>query len=115
MSGWVARELPVVRALLIRRELAQLQPFSCFGKVDRMARESKAVAVKRIGKEVAKYIRDFINGEGGRWDWDDFESLAIADPVLERIRQDACRAGPPNPNLARLGELAAQAEAHPKS
>lgn len=80
-----------------------------------MARESKTVAVKRSGEEVAKYIRDFINGEGGEWDWDDFESFPIADPDLERIRQEAFRAGPPNPNLGRLAELAAQAEAHRKS
>lgn len=73
------------------------------------------MAVKRSGEEAAKIIRDFIKGEGGDWDWDDFESLAIENPVLEQIRQEAFCAGPPNPNLARLTELAAQAEAHQKS
>jgi hypothetical protein len=72
------------------------------------------VAVKRTGEEVAKIIRDFIKGEGVEWDWDDFESLAIADPILERIRQEAFRSGPPHPNLAKLAELAEQAEAHGK-
>ena len=73
------------------------------------------MAVNRTGEEVAKIIRDFIRGEGGEWDWDDFESFGIKDPVLERIRLEAFRAGPPNPNLARLAELAEQAEAHGKS
>ena len=85
-----------------------------FWQADRLARESKPVARKRSGQEVAKIIRDFISGEGDYWDWDDFETFKIADPELERIRQEACRAGPPHSNLTRLAQLAAQAEAHSK-
>jgi hypothetical protein len=42
--------------------------------------------VRRSRKEVATYIDDFINNRGGRWDWDDFTSVRIADPMLDEIR-----------------------------
>jgi hypothetical protein len=61
--------------------------------------------------EVAQYIRNLINDQGGEWDWDDFESSPIADPELDRIRREAALAGPPHPDFARLDELAKQAEA----
>jgi hypothetical protein len=35
---------------------------------------------KRTAAEVATYLRDFIDGTGDEWDWDDFESVPIADP-----------------------------------
>ena len=37
--------------------------------------------------DVAKYVEDFVNNEGGEWDWDDFISVPIADPELEKVRQ----------------------------
>ena len=61
--------------------------------------------------EVARYIRDFIEGTGRGWDWDDFENMTLKDPALEAIRDEACRAGPPNSDLAKLKEMLARAEA----
>ncbi len=40
-------------------------------------------------RDVEKYLRDFLDGAGGDWDWDDFTSIAINDPTLERIREEA--------------------------
>jgi hypothetical protein len=36
--------------------------------------------------EVAVRIEDFLLGRGGRWDWDEFLSFPIANPMLEEIR-----------------------------
>ena len=44
---------------------------------------------KLSADEVADYIRAHLDGTGGDWDWDDFTSVKIADPVLEAIRRDA--------------------------
>lgn len=44
---------------------------------------------QRSASEVATYLRDFIDGTGGDWDWDDFTSIPIADPALEAIRRRA--------------------------
>ena len=41
--------------------------------------------------EVLTYIRDFIEGSGGKWDWDDFISIPIDDPALELVRQDCAK------------------------
>lgn len=40
-------------------------------------------------KEVESYLRDFLDGRGGAWDWDDFTSIRIADPTLDAIREQA--------------------------
>ena len=64
----------------------------------------------RSAAEVAAYLRNLINGEGGEWDWDDFECVPITDPVLERIRQEAAIFGPPNPDVAKLADLLHQVE-----
>ena len=37
--------------------------------------------------DVAKYLEDFVNNAGGQWDWDDFTSIPIADPDLDKVRQ----------------------------
>jgi hypothetical protein len=37
-------------------------------------------------EEVATTIENFLNGLGGRWDWDDFISFPIADPRLDQVR-----------------------------
>jgi hypothetical protein len=46
---------------------------------------------KATKDEVAKAIEDFVNGTGGRWDWDDFISVRIADEELEGIRIQCLR------------------------
>ncbi len=43
----------------------------------------------RTASEVATYLRHFVNGGGGEWDWDDFTSSPIANSKLEAIRQRA--------------------------
>jgi hypothetical protein len=43
----------------------------------------------RSRAEIRKYLRDFLNGTGGRWDWDDFTSITLDDPRLDNIRQEA--------------------------
>jgi hypothetical protein len=65
---------------------------------------------KRTAAEVAEYLRDFIDGTGGDWDWDDFESVPIADPELDRIRREAASAAPPDPDMHKLRGLLRQAE-----
>jgi hypothetical protein len=47
-----------------------------------------ALPIKRKAtrEDVAKSIEDFVNGNGGPWDWDDFISCRIADEELETIR-----------------------------
>lgn len=45
-----------------------------------------ASAEKRSPDEVAAYLRNFINGQGGEWDWNDFTSVPIADAQLESVR-----------------------------
>ena len=50
--------------------------------------------VNRTAEEVARYLREFIDGTGGENDWDDFECAPIANPALDRIRVAAGRAGP---------------------
>ena len=41
---------------------------------------------KTTREKVAKAIENFVDGTGGRWDWDDFISVRIADEELEAIR-----------------------------
>lgn len=43
----------------------------------------------RTPAEVAGFIRDFLDGTGGDWDWDDFTSVPIADAELESLRREA--------------------------
>jgi hypothetical protein len=38
---------------------------------------------------VQTIIRQFLDGTGGKWDWDDFISITIDDPELEKIRSVA--------------------------
>ena len=44
-----------------------------------MARVLSATGVRRI-------INEFLDGSGGRWDWDNFLSGPLMDPELERVR-----------------------------
>jgi hypothetical protein len=45
--------------------------------------------MKRTPEEVVGYLRDFVDGTGGEWGWDDFVSIQIADPRLDSIRERA--------------------------
>lgn len=40
-------------------------------------------------RDVETYLQDFLDGRGGDWDWDDFTSIPIANPVLDAIRKHA--------------------------
>jgi len=44
--------------------------------------------VVRSKDEVAKYIEDFLQGRSQDRDWDEFTSVHIRDPYLDRIRRD---------------------------
>lgn len=61
----------------------------------------------RTPQEVAKILRNFINGTGGEWDWNDFTSTPISDPELDAIRQEADGVTLPvdEAGLAKLREL----------
>ena len=39
--------------------------------------------------EVARSLREFLDGSGGDYDWDDFISVPLTDPELEQIRLEA--------------------------
>ena len=43
----------------------------------------------RAADEVVRLLRDFQDGTGDDYDWDDFVSVPIADPRLESIRERA--------------------------
>lgn len=49
--------------------------------------KKKAAAVARTPEQVAKFLEDFLNGAGPKWEWDDFLATPIADEALDRIRQ----------------------------
>ena len=68
---------------------------------------------KRTPAEVSGFLRDFLDGTGGDWDWDDFTSVRLADPQLETIRQEAeLIALPVKPEgKEKLESLLARAEA----
>lgn len=41
--------------------------------------------------EIADIIERFINGRGSSWEWDDFISVPIKDPELDKIREHCSR------------------------
>lgn len=67
---------------------------------------------KLSASEVATYLRDFIEGNGGDYDWDDFTSVPIGDPRLEDIRSRAAAIDLPvtEEGLAILRELLIEAD-----
>ena len=67
--------------------------------------------IQRTPDETAAYLRDFIEGTGEEWDWDDFVSISIADPQLESIRNRASMFPDPEVGLAALKELLGEAQA----
>ena len=42
--------------------------------------------MKMTREEVAKTIENFVNGTGGKWDWDDFTAMRLDDPELDAVR-----------------------------
>lgn len=67
--------------------------------------------VDRTPGDVAGFLRDFLEGTGGDWDWDEFESVPITDPELDVLRERAALVAPPNPDLAEMRSVLADAEA----
>lgn len=67
--------------------------------------------VDRTPEAVAKILRDFLEGTGGPYDWDDFESVPITDPKLEDVRRRAVQAGPPDSDVDTLSALLSEVEA----
>ena len=67
---------------------------------------------KRTAAEVASYLRNFIDGAGGEWDWDDFIAVPIADSRLEDIRKRAAAVDlpPTEEGIIALRGLLAEAE-----
>ncbi|MGH6614186.1 hypothetical protein [Sphingomonas sp.] len=61
--------------------------------------------------EVADHLRDFLDGAGDDYDWDDFISIPTADPALESIRSRAAQLTMADGDLAKLKSLLAEAEA----
>jgi hypothetical protein len=49
---------------------------------------------RRSPEYVVKHLSDFIDGSSGPYDWDEFTSVRIADPVLEDIRMRAASIDP---------------------
>ena len=71
--------------------------------------------ITRTPTEVARYRRNFIDGSGAEWDFDDFTSIPIADARLDSIRERASRFNGPmsDEGMAELRALLGEAEALP--
>jgi hypothetical protein len=77
ISGWPAMLLaPLVIPIILLIRLAE-RVLGLKASVDLRAHD------------VESYLRDFLDGTGGDWDWDDFTSIPITDPTLEGIREEA--------------------------
>src|SRR5258707_1029031 len=77
LSGWPAFLLaPVAIPIILLIVLAE-RLFGLKTSADLTARD------------VEGYLQDFLDGNGGDWDWDDFTSIPITDPTLEGIREEA--------------------------
>ena len=61
--------------------------------------------VVRTREDVAQYIEDFVQGRGGERDWDEFTSVRIKDPYLDRMRRQCLEA---ERNMAALRALLAE-------
>jgi hypothetical protein len=68
--------------------------------------------ISRSADDVSRYLKDFLKGVGGPWDWDDFIHIPIADPRLENIRERATALDLPltDADTALLKALIAEAE-----
>jgi hypothetical protein len=69
--------------------------------------------VKRSSVEVLRFLRNFHDGTGDDYDWDDFTSVSIADAELEVIRASAASLDLPmsDDGLQSLKALIAKTEA----
>lgn len=112
--GWlgrdlVARENSLPQNLLGSFVLILLLPFLLVGALLALILAPFARPARMSSREVAQYLRDFLNGTGGEWDIDDFVSMKIADPRLESIRRRFLALDDPaDPNA--LAALIAEAE-----
>lgn len=44
--------------------------------------------INRSKSEVASLIKNFLNGKGNPWDWDEFTSIPILSKELDMIRKE---------------------------
>ena len=77
ISGWPAillapLAIPIILLILLGQRLFGLK-----------------TSADLTARNVESYLRNFVDGTGGDWDWDDFTSIAITDPALDRIREEA--------------------------
>lgn len=87
----VARENSVPQNLLGGLILLLLMPLIVLGAVLAALLRPFTRPAERSAEEVVRYLRDFREGAGGEWDFDDFLGERIADPRLESIRKRANR------------------------
>lgn len=66
--------------------------------------------IDRTPEDVIGFMSDLIDGSGGPWDWDEFETVPIVDPELDAIRQRAILAGPPEPDVEALKNLISEVQ-----
>ena len=45
------------------------------------------MVIERSPEEVGSIIRQFLDGTGGKWDWDDFISTPLRDSRLDEVRR----------------------------
>ncbi len=60
-------------------------------------------------RELATYLRAFVDGTDGPYDWHAFEHARV-EPALRRLHRDALEAGPPSADLNKLRLLLAEAD-----
>jgi hypothetical protein len=77
ISGWPAillapLAIPVILLIVVAERLFRLK-----------------TSADLTARDVEGYLRDFLEGTGGEWDWDDFTSIKITDPALDAIREEA--------------------------
>ena len=64
-----------------------------------LGRRKRTVDLTR--EEVATTIENFLEGLGGKYDWDDFISFGITDPRLDDIRERCNRLSEEFPAIGR--------------
>ncbi len=83
VSGWPAillapLAIPIILLMVLAERLLGLK-----------------TSADRTARDVEGYLRDFLEGTGGDWNWDDFTSIKITDPRLDAIRDEAARVSLP--------------------
>jgi hypothetical protein len=75
--AWLIAMIPVgIFAVLVVAPVTILSKLTGWGAKARRTREG-----------VCRTIEQFVDGGGGRWDWDDFTSVPDADALLEEVRR----------------------------